>query len=106
MTRYRGEDGGVYETAFLSLRVLPLWYFTRLAIFIYFVIFSLIIWALYRQLDLRFARKQYMLEMIINKRTEDLLFEKEKTEALLANVLPKNTADEIMAKGKASKIKL
>ena len=29
----------------------------------------------------------------------------EKTEALLANVLPKNTADEIMAKGKATKTK-
>jgi class 3 adenylate cyclase len=46
-----------------------------------------------------------MLEQIINKRTEDLIIEKEKTEALLANVLPKNTADEIMAKGKATKIK-
>ena len=46
-----------------------------------------------------------MLEQIINKRTEDLIVEKEKTESLLANVLPKNTADEIMAKGKATKIK-
>ena len=46
-----------------------------------------------------------MLEQIINKRTEDLIIEKEKTETLLANVLPKNTADEIMAKGKATKIK-
>jgi len=46
-----------------------------------------------------------MLEQIINNRTEDLIKEKEKTEALLSNVLPKNTADEIMAKGKATKIK-
>jgi class 3 adenylate cyclase len=46
-----------------------------------------------------------MLEQIINKRTEDLIIEKEKTEALLANVLPKNTASEIMEKGKATKIK-
>jgi class 3 adenylate cyclase len=46
-----------------------------------------------------------MLEQIINKRTEDLIIEKEKTENLLANVLPKNTASEIMEKGKATKIK-
>jgi class 3 adenylate cyclase len=46
-----------------------------------------------------------MLEQIINNRTEDLIKEKEKTETLLSNVLPKNTADELMAKGKATKIK-
>ena len=56
-------------------------------------------------LDLRFAHKQYLLEQIINIRTEDLIIEKEKTENLLANVLPKNTAHEIMEKGKATKIK-
>jgi len=65
----------------------------------------LIIWALYDILNLRFARNFYTLEQIINKRTEDLIIEKEKTEALLANVLPKNTANEIMEKGKATKIK-
>jgi class 3 adenylate cyclase len=46
-----------------------------------------------------------MLEQIINKRTEDLIIEKEKSENLLANVLPKNTASELMEKGKATKIK-
>jgi len=89
----------------LSLRVLPLWYFSRLAIILYFILFSLIIWFLYDHLNLRFARKLYMLEQIINKRTEDLIIEKEKSETLLANVLPKNTANEIMEKGKATKIK-
>jgi class 3 adenylate cyclase len=46
-----------------------------------------------------------MLEQIINKRTEDLIIEKEKTENLLANVLPKNTANEIMETGRATKMK-
>ena len=95
MVKYRSSE----------FKVLPLWYFSRLAIILYIILFSLIIWALYDQLDLRFARTQYLLEQIIYKRTEDLIIEKEKTEALLANVLPKNTADEIMAKGKATKIK-
>jgi adenylate cyclase len=104
-TRYRGTDLKVDEISSFPLRVLPLWCFSRLAIILYLLLFSLIIWDLYDLLNLRFARKQFMLEMIINKRTEDLIIEKEKTETLLANVLPKNTADEIMAKGKASKIK-
>lgn len=56
-------------------------------------------------MEYRFAQKQYQLEQIINKRTEDLIIEKEKSEALLANILPKNTADEILAKGKATKTK-
>jgi adenylate cyclase len=98
-----GNTGG--ELSLLSLKVLPVWYFSTPALLIYFIVFSLIIWALYDILNLRFARNLYTLEQIINKRTEDLIIEKEKTEALLANVLPKNTASEIMEKGKATKIK-
>jgi adenylate cyclase len=98
-----GNNGG--ETPLVSLRVLPLWYFSRLSFFVYFILFTLIIWTIYNQLNLRFARRLYSLEQIINKRTEDLIIEKEKTEDLLANVLPKNTASEIMEKGKATKIK-
>jgi adenylate cyclase len=98
-----GSSGG--EISLVSLRVLPMWYFSKLAILIYLILFSLIILTLYDQLNLRFSHNLYMLEQIINKRTEDLIIEKEKTEALLANVLPKNTASEIMEKGKATKIK-
>ncbi|MGA2408170.1 MAG: adenylate/guanylate cyclase domain-containing protein [Bacteroidales bacterium] len=103
--RYIISGNSAGEINLLSLRVLPLWYFSRLAVIFYIILLSLIIWALYDQIELRFARKQYLLEQIINKRTEDLIIEKEKTEALLANVLPKNTASEIMEKGKATKIK-
>jgi class 3 adenylate cyclase len=99
----KGNSGG--ETPLLSLTVLSFWYFSRLAIFLSLVILILIVWFLFSYFKLRFARQLYMLEQIINKRTEDLIIEKEKTEALLANVLPKNTASEIMEKGKATKIK-
>lgn len=98
-----GNRGG--ELSLLNLRVLPLWCFSRLSKILYLILFSILSFALYSQLNLRFARKQYMLEQIINQRTEDLIIEKEKTEELLANVLPKNTASEIMEKGKATKIK-
>jgi adenylate cyclase len=93
------------EMLLLKFKVLPIWYFSGFAIALYLLLAALIIWALYAQLSLRFARTQYMLEQIINRRTEDLIVEKEKTENLLANVLPKNTASEIMEKGKATKIK-
>jgi len=103
--RYISSSSSGGETSLLSLRVLPLWYFSQLAIILYIIFFSLIIWFLYVHFNLRFARRLHMLEQIINKRTEDLIIEKEKTETLLANVLPKNTANEIMEKGKATKIK-
>jgi class 3 adenylate cyclase len=89
----------------VSFRVLPNWYSSSVAIVIYLLLIIILAWALYDQLNFRFARTQYMLEQIINTRTEELIIEKEKTEALLSNLLPKNTADEIMAKGKAAKIK-
>lgn len=103
--RARRSDEKVIELSLVTIKVLPPWYYSPPAMICYLVLISLLIWFLYAHLDLRFARKQYLLEQIINKRTEDLIIEKEKTEALLANVLPKNTADEIMAKGKATKIK-
>jgi class 3 adenylate cyclase len=103
--RVKDSSGNESRVISFNIKVLPLWYFSHLSILLYLILFFLIIWATYDHLNLRFAHKQYMLEQIINKRTEDLIIEKEKTEALLANVLPKNTADEIMAKGKATKIK-
>lgn len=103
--KYRIHGIGETELSPLRIRVLPLWYFSNVALFIYILLFLLIILALYDQLNLKFARRQYMLEQIINNRTEDLIIEKEKTEALLANLLPKSTAAEIMSKGKATKIK-
>jgi adenylate cyclase len=103
--RYRDADQIVMSMKPLLFTVLPKWHLSFPAISIYLILIIIIIWASYDQLNFRFARKQYMLEQIINNRTEDLIREKEKTETLLSNVLPKNTADEIMAKGKATKIK-
>jgi adenylate cyclase len=103
--RYRDTEQIVRTLTPVSFTVLPKWYLSLPAIAIYFSLVFILIWASYDQLNFRFARKQYMLEQIINNRTEDLIREKEKTETLLSNVLPKNTAAEIMAKGKATKMK-
>jgi len=100
---FTGSNTG--ELTLFSFKVLPLWYFSTIAIILYICIAALVLWFFYNTQNLKFARTQHMLEQIINKRTEDLIIEKEKTETLLANVLPKNTASEIMEKGKATKIK-
>lgn len=104
-SRIKEADGSLRELPEIRLRVLPPWYLSETALVFFVLLIILAIWAFYEQVNLGFAKKQYMLEQIINKRTEDLIIEKEKSEALLANVLPKNTASEIMAKGKATKIK-
>jgi len=102
---YTTAAGNSGSGTLISFRVLPPWFYTRAAeIWIPLVLISLI-WFLYEHLNLRFARRRYALEQIINMRTEELIKEKEKSESLLANLLPKTTADEIMSKGKASKMK-
>jgi adenylate cyclase len=103
--RYRGPDDKIGEFMAVSIRVLPVWYLSLPAYVLYLVLFFLIIWAFYEQLGLQFSQKRYMLEQIIYNRTEDMITEKEKSEKLLANVLPKNTASEIIEKGKATKTK-
>ena len=54
-----GNSGG--ELPLISIRVLPLWYFSHLALVVYFLLFSVVIWAVYDILNLRFARRQYSL---------------------------------------------
>ena len=104
-SRYRASCMGEREIIPLTFRVRQVWFLTLPAKLIYLIFFILLILAIYASLRLRFARKLAILEKIINKKNEDLMAEKEKTEKLLANLLPKNAADEIMAKGKATKVK-
>lgn len=81
------------------------WCFSKLAVILVLLVFILLIISIYYYLKNQFARKQHMLEQLISRKTEDLIAEKEKSEALLANVLPKNTAEEIKSTGKATKVK-
>jgi len=102
---FRGSDNQTGEIEPFIFRILPLWYISLPAKIFYLALFFLSFWVFYRILKSRFDRRQYILEQLVNKRTDEMISEKEKTDKLLANVLPKNTADELMAKGKATKIK-
>ncbi len=104
-TAVRDSTNRIRELENLNIHVLRPWYLTSSAITVYILFIALLAWAIFEQMNLNFAKRQYVLEQIINKRTEDLIIEKEKSEALLANVLPRDTASEIMSKGKATKIK-
>jgi adenylate cyclase len=79
-------------------------YYIRLNL-IYWIILQLIILALYGFFRLRDRRKLNLLEKLLNKKTEELIAEKQKKESLPANVFPKNEAIEFMVKGKAAKTK-
>lgn len=101
-----GSLGTIYsEDIIYSFQIkAPLW-LSPFFLFVYAVLLLIIIWMIYRVLIKRHIKKQIMLEQLVLSRTEELKDEKERTESLLANVLPKGTADEIMSKGKATKRK-
>ena len=74
-------------------------------ILIYLLVILTTIYFLRRWKNYRDFQKRYKLEEIISERTEALLKEKEKSENLIANILPKNTADELKLTGKATSSK-
>ena len=86
----------------MSLAGLPVSYTLPLAGLILLLV---LVSALYFFVTMKLRRRIKSLEQIVEKKSEDLLAEREKREALLGSFLPKNTADEILTKGKAKKIK-
>jgi len=101
-----GFGGGEFlESDGFSFQVLPSFYNTKIALSLYLIALILISTAYSRVRSYRFAKEKFRLERIINERTDELVMEKDKSEKLLANVLPKDTADELKTKGKASKRK-
>jgi class 3 adenylate cyclase len=105
--RYRyltGSENGSGEGSYV-FRVKAPWYLSPLA----FMIYPLLLLGggigLRKRTHRLFMERQKRLEELINERTEELQHEKEKSDSLLANMLPKGTAEEIMAKGKADKRK-
>jgi class 3 adenylate cyclase/ligand-binding sensor domain-containing protein len=95
-------NGKVSEASSFSFRIFQPVYKTKWAFFYYFLLLAAFIHMLIRKGSLRFAKEKFKLEKIINKRTEELLKQKEKSEELLARVLPRDTANEIKSTGRAA----
>ncbi|NLE33632.1 MAG: adenylate/guanylate cyclase domain-containing protein [Bacteroidales bacterium] len=104
---YRYSMAGSQETGegSFSFRVKAPWYFSPLAWIIYPLLLILGGVLLRRRTHRLYMERQKRLEQLIAERTEELQHEKEKSDSLLANMLPKGTAEEIMSKGKADKRK-
>lgn len=77
-----------YETPF---------FIVALSVLLFLVLYSTFKWRRYSYTKVRFK-----LESLINTRTEELVREKEKTDNLLARVLPKETASELKEKGRVN----
>jgi adenylate cyclase len=98
-------DGQISPDFSFNFEILPPIYRTTYAYFVYIIFAFLSLWTISKYRTYQFAKERFFLEKIINERTEELIKEKDKSENLLANVLPKDTADEIKTKGKATKRK-
>jgi class 3 adenylate cyclase len=88
-----------------EFQILPIFYQSNVAWAIYGVLIILVFVTILKVRTYRFAKDRFRLERIINDRTDELVREKDKSENLLANLLPKGTADEIKLTGKATKRK-
>jgi class 3 adenylate cyclase/predicted metal-dependent HD superfamily phosphohydrolase len=102
--RVRSKDiyGNVSSPAQIAFRIKAPFYAAWWAFIFYAFIILVIIyfyrkWRLFQRLN-----EQYKLEEIVLQRTESLLKDKEKTDSILANILPQKTADELKSTGKAS----
>ncbi len=103
--RYKLMDGPATDLFSFQFRILPPVYRTPYAYVTYVVFLIIIFWMFLRIRSYQFAKERFRLERIINERTEELVKEKDRSENLLANVLPKDTADELKTTGKVTKKK-
>ncbi len=103
--QYRNINDNISGDGEFCFSVLAPWYFSTVAIIIYpFILFGFLAFLRLRTHRL-IKERQRRLEEVIEERTEELRHEKEKSDRLLANMLPKGYAEEIMSKGKAAKTK-
>jgi class 3 adenylate cyclase len=94
--------GVVSENTEFGFYVQHPFYFTLPAYLIYLLIFCFAILVFFRWRMWVFLKNKEKLEKIVQIRTQEILTEKDKSEQLLANILPKGTADELKSTGKAT----
>lgn len=97
-----GNESGTTSFKFI---VKPPLYRTWFAIMIYLVLLMSFIFMLLRFRAYKYAQEKFKLENLLAERTEELVKQKERAEELIANILPKDTADELASKGHATRKK-
>jgi adenylate cyclase len=94
--------GNISNETNLSFIIKRPFYLTTPAFILYFLIAFVILYILIFSWKFRLKRDKDYVEQIIQERTAEILIEKNKTDELLANLLPKDTATELKNTGKAS----
>lgn len=96
------------KEAIYEFEILPPWYRTWFAYFIYLVLFALLIRAILRFSNKRLREAKLKLEELVKERTNELNEqnkeiekEKEKSDKLLLNILPFKIAEELKVQGSA-----
>jgi adenylate cyclase len=87
---------------YLPFTIKPYFYETPIFLVLFLLLVSLAIYTLFKWRRYQHAKVRFKLESLINIRTEELVKEKEKTDNLLARVLPKETASELKEKGRVN----
>ena len=88
--------------ALIKVKVIPSFIQTKFTIVAFVILILIVAYVINRWRFFFFALERYKLESIINRRTEELVKEKEKTDNLLARVLPRETASELKETGKVN----
>ncbi len=98
----KNSQGKISPEAIFSFSIKAPLYIRWWAWLFYISVALTIIILYFRKRRLDFHMEKTKLENIINQRTAELRREKSKTDELLANLLPKDTADELKKTGKAT----
>lgn len=93
------------KEASFSFTIRTPYYKTCVAYSIYALMLAFLMYIILKWRALQYHKEKIRLERIIAERTEDVLLEKEKTERLLANILPERTVKELKDKGKATNMR-
>ena len=94
-----GAEGSV---ASYSFSIKPPWYRSTWAYIIYAILGGLGIWGIAVLYSLRLRRQKIALEGIVRDRTREIAEEKQKSDNLLLNILPEETATELKNQGYAT----
>lgn len=98
----RDVFGNVSPDKTLSFRIQPPFWQTWWFYTIVGLLLALVVWQVFRWRNRALLEKQKVLEAMVKERTKELAEEKEKTEGLLLNILPKAVAQELKEVGQSS----
>jgi len=100
--RVRDIYGNVSPEFKLIFDIIPSFFRTQFTLIALVILLILIVFTIVQWRNYKHALERFTLESIINRRTEELVKEKEKTDNLLERVLPRETATELKETGKVN----